>query len=563
MQISKLVVSVYILVFFFTDYSQGTMSVSPIEKAKNKIQELNDLYDTIMKHISSLRRMADTNNESTADLKIDDIKRSVLLRIPLKSSIEPLISKAACFNGDKQISTSLIKELTEIMKKIYEAQYEKNTVISDLEAAIKKAKKTYQKNCATRYDARFYLPDQTPYRKIYIKKGINTTSIPKYVLKRVNGKEVTCEEISLNENVSLFFPSSGAQPTTAESMEYSGAKNIGDDAITHFYMKMFGWSESKIKAGFNKNNKEQVIIDFNTQNFNPYDGLHISSTKPEEVELFWNLFRQIASTSVGRVFLYRLLIEIRRVDKDGHGTAETTDISSEKRNQYRAITAACCKEEKVNEINCEGTFSFAREIKSGVTMGIVFSNNTKTPIPTINYNYFLGDKNQQPIVQLRRPLYIALFHEMLHWYQHLRYYKRAKKEKVANFITNKNLPNGLLSFYYDKYEDTEDFWSSNTLWGSDGSIEIDEMRVIWGIPQTDNGAFLNGDEISENLLRYFSTLNFEKEVENKNMKKYLRFNSTPITTGKNMEAQSKVILKMIESLDNISKLYDNSTMVGK
>jgi hypothetical protein len=196
-------------------------------------------------------------------------------------------------------------------------------------------------------------------------------------------------------------------------------------------------------------------------------------------------------------------------------------------------------------------------------MEILFSNNPKTIIPTANYNLLqlahamttndlIGLRKQNYIVQLGRPLYIALFHEMLHWYQHLRYYKRTRDEMKINIMTKEKTSNSMLN-YYSLYGDNSiivdpgSFWRNSSLFATEGSVRVDEMRVILGILEGTKG-FLNGDDLSENLLRYFSSTAFNKILTENTMKFYIRFGSDYSTEDMPSIIQINKACKVVEKI---------------
>jgi hypothetical protein len=367
-----------------------------------------------------------------------------------------------------------------------------------------------------------------------------------------NIADIYCEHIIIEnrgKKHDIFFPSNGIQPTTPEAVEYSCAKieaDKPDSEITLWYMRMFGWDKTddnhpdsvvdRIKAGFDKNNKTIEIITLNTKNYKLYDGICVATATNEGRKLFWQLFRQIASASVGRVLLYRLLIEIRRADKKKVGIAESSELHAKERNQYRTVTVAYCRKKYLNNNIISDGFFFDKELaEDGTKMGILFAKNTETEIPTVNGNLFpLRAASARPdkkyIIQLKRPLYIALFHEMLHWYQHLRYYLRARNELTVNIETGENTQhNDMLNYYYPSSDpkkpiDPGSFWRNDSLFSISGSVRVDEMRIILGIPKGTVG-FLNGDDLSENLFRYFAVDAFRKMLTRNIMKFYIRFGS--------------------------------------
>ncbi|MDR0556107.1 MAG: hypothetical protein LBG20_03860, partial [Holosporaceae bacterium] len=101
------------------------------------------------------------------------------------------------------------------------------------------------------------------------------------------------------KNGYMCFPVDGHQPNTRQAALWSCA-----NAGTHMTLEqrlaspVTEWYIERFKS----------IIKFQTSG--------------EKQEVFWNMFREIASDPVGRILLYRLLIEIYRVDIRGAGCTE-------------------------------------------------------------------------------------------------------------------------------------------------------------------------------------------------------------------------------------------------
>ena len=170
----------------------------------------------------------------------------------------------------------------------------------------------------------------------------------------------------------IYFPIDGSQPTTPEAVKYSCANidNRLDSPITEWYMQMFGVipfnANNYIKAGWsapalgNGAINEQRIISFDTNCAGPphdqcsvvsYENPHriddpnVPGAQISRRTLFERAFRKIASTSVGRVLLYRILLEIRRhiTAGDNNGCQEAicacpNDVVQSARNRHRSMT---------------------------------------------------------------------------------------------------------------------------------------------------------------------------------------------------------------------------------
>ena len=120
---------------------------------------------------------------------------------------------------------------------------------------------------------------------------------------------------------------------------------------------------------------------------------------------FWQTFRMIASNPVGRVLLYRLLIEIRRMENHRKFGLFEGGIKTVNRNELRSI--------EIKYANMED-FSFDEEDKC------INFDPSDTTINTMTFD----PTNQKVATALDGQddtLDIGLFHEMLQWFHCLRY----------------------------------------------------------------------------------------------------------------------------------------------
>ena len=311
----------------------------------------------------------------------------------------------------------------------------------------------------------------------------------------------------------VAFPLDGHQPTTEEAAEYACA-NIENENITNWYVQAFGGDEAVklskegeltvngVKWGFDSTNAPKNIITVDTS----------SSTSPDFEKQFWETFRVIASDPVGRVLLYRILIEIRR-QKESSGICEEIVTAEgnilKNRNKCRSI--------KIKEASDEG-FSFSRgnrtiefDYKDRKIDTLKFENN-------LSYPYIIYTTND-PVDD---SLDIGLFHEIIHWFHYLRHPKRFIYSDYAKPEVYKYL---MRSFYGDQSElctwgniDDEEirtilgspnyndpltlkFINSEAFLKEKVSTAIDYIEVSGGkfIPKDD--IFLNGDDLSENVYR--------------------------------------------------------------
>jgi hypothetical protein len=247
-----------------------------------------------------------------------------------------------------------------------------------------------------------------------------------------------------------------------------------------------------------------VLLPVHLLGHNPIDGTNVPDPDiPGNITrtaLFERKFRKIASTSVGRMLLYRILIEIRRHTAAGNNAGRLEGI----------ITPPVIGMILRNSNRCISIYS---GVKSSYN-----SNRQKIRIREINKRHTIigkttahNDDGHTAIGTSESSIDISLFHEMTHWYHTLRDPKRKNKE-VADFDDDDlNLRNYHLGAYY---------WSGLdnciTKWGADRMIisqngwgNFEEMRTILGVPyggsvhQYTGGdnIYKEGDDLSENLYR--------------------------------------------------------------
>ncbi len=292
--------------------------------------------------------------------------------------------------------------------------------------------------------AQFHLPPGTP--------GLQTDSVQ----KNVNGHLVDCIDVIVpNTAYHLYFPTDGSQPTTAEAGQYSGARFVGqhnDDLVTDWWVRVFGGNMAvnqihngmydrlmAPRMGFKINGHNSHIIRVDTRNI------------PAGFEQrFWQTFRQIAADPVGRVLLYRLLIEIRRMNDDKSGCYEGNFAFINTRNSLRSI--------EIRNTNDGFEFVYAEH-------SILFNLNDK-PKLTLHVDYI---KSGIVSKAEERPNDVALFHEMLHWFHFLRNIPRVvenMRETAAAFKYT------MRCYYGDQ--------SELCIWGANCNAE--EIATILGAP---------------------------------------------------------------------------------
>ena len=293
----------------------------------------------------------------------------------------------------------------------------------------------------------------------------------------------------LRSGSEIFFPSDGHQPTATEAVQWSCA-NLEDELVTDWYMSIFGLSETNPQLmGFNSKNEKCRIINFDPE---------LDATKSAEAlalkATFIANFRKIASVSVGRVLLYRLLLEIRRTDAAGNG----------------------CIDEKLEKSLLSKDLRARNELRN-----IVIKNSDKNTFNSNGYIRFYDSKDQKQtnvvdeepgksivIIRESRTDDIGLFHEMLHWFHALRDINRHGIEKNINSETNnKNIFNSNMHMEDEKV----DLWyGKKSKCDDELVIKMEEFRTIMGYTVKvikgseviyETKAPVNGDDLCENLYR--------------------------------------------------------------
>lgn len=310
-----------------------------------------------------------------------------------------------------------------------------------------------------------------------------------------------------NEEKNIYFPTDGFQPTTPDAIKYALANvdNTENSTITNWYMQMFGIipinQNTMDKATANKTNHSRAVhvtagwnVDKNIQEiiqFHPsvnddlVDDKGAIGGKISRKELFKREFRKIATTPVGRVLLYRILIEVRRHAKGSNeGILEypnnETRSTMESRNACRSII-----------VKFSDKFSF-NKVKKAIT--ISNDNHSQATIGNRHVKY-------TDIVLYKKPLNVSLFHELIHWFHYLRDPNRVLQDKNLN---DKHFEDNVLSRYYFNASAANDTGKtvSESIWHAKGKLSFEEMRTILGAsPNLGQENYKQGDDLSENLYR--------------------------------------------------------------
>lgn len=385
----------------------------------------------------------------------------------------------------------------------------------------------------------FDLPANTPGRSVITAPG-PTHGHPALVQKTINtAHNVNCEHVivpnspaagaanvnaAMALNGNIYFPENGEQPTEAEAEVLSCAtfeENDVNSPITDWYITMFGGSD-------HTNHNPNLQIGFTT-----IIGAHLIALAPRPASAaiitmdaasmtagtrtadFWQDFRRIASSRIGRILLYRILIEIRR-QRNIEGTWKayvSTDVPG-------IISAANLK----RRANCRN-ITISWDVR-----GNSFSKDEHT-IKYANVNRKLTTicekmGNNHPISIVERESHIGLFHEMVHWFHVLRHPERHSKERMAFKVpaislrdtANRETIGGYFWGSIDN-NNTNSWKVSATPWLgysiNDSYVNFEEIRTILGAPTLEQYRlvvpnnpfhpnpyiFLNGDDLSENKYR--------------------------------------------------------------
>jgi hypothetical protein len=322
------------------------------------------------------------------------------------------------------------------------------------------------------------------------------------------------------EQIYIYFPRDGHQPTTAEAVRYSCANvdNRENSPITDWYVRAFGGDTgvelSQGRAAPVPDPAPQLGFTAAVA-VAPAHIITVAGASPPFDRNFWQVFRAIASNPVGRVLLYRILIEIRRQNA-GVGCVENSvllnDAFIQDRNNCRSISI----HQGANAYD-EGTHQ------------ILFTFDDTKEVNTVSIN---NNVNAIEIIRHPRSSDIGLFHEMLHWFHSLRDYKRYcldghgayDRQEFANLITPAGaIINGvyqigamayqidIASHHYNGIAPADNGRRQVSARPWDGDYE--EMRTILGVPVGYSAMhFKNGDDLSENLYRLSKANNIDRNI---------------------------------------------------
>lgn len=306
----------------------------------------------------------------------------------------------------------------------------------------------------------------------------------------IHGPAPVAQQAPVVGDINIYFPADGSQPTTHEAAEYSCA-NVNSNRVTDWYVRAFGGDKGLAssrganppnvdngpKIGFKENTPSYVIT------HTPYSVAQ-KITKPcriyfsPQMRRFWQAFREIASNPVGRVLLYRILIEIRRQNAIG-GRCENgialRPASLEKRNFCRSIVIKYSPDGCSFACGSRRTLAFDPDDATAITMKL---RNLRGGAIKLETAVDPEDDSDD----------IGIFHEMLHWFHFLRNPIRYNYSDFADPTYYKYL----LRAYYGNYHEISEVHT----W--DGYVDEEEIRTILGTP--------NYNTIGEfNLMDYAGT----------------------------------------------------------
>jgi hypothetical protein len=303
----------------------------------------------------------------------------------------------------------------------------------------------------------------------------------------------------------IMFPTNGQQPTSEQAALWSCANvDAGDihSPVTEWYMRAFGWiPEDDTVAGALHDDGRRLQLGFCKDGTpSPVFVLHIVGISNDATafldprsqlpltrrQSFWYTFRQIAANPVGRVLLYRLLIEIRRPTAEGNPQFHPETLSTRLDNRRLYI-----------EWDRQG---FAYRPGGNPSLGFgekaTFAFNSELFCPPGMQCSCIGTASigeSRAILEENTPCDTAVFHELCHWYHLLRHPERYIDERraiegtvmlngkdVRNIV---RIPLGWMYWPYDGFSGSR--WRVSALpwlvaWKGGFCTHFEEIRNILG-----------------------------------------------------------------------------------
>lgn len=299
----------------------------------------------------------------------------------------------------------------------------------------------------------------------------------------------------------IYFPADGSQPTTEEAGQYSCA-NVNDVNVTDWYIRAFGgdyaveWSKNNDpnlgtadlapELGFKKldtpteetTTGSKILTTLKAQT----TAKHIITVECDDEafkKAFWKNFRVIASDPVGKVLLYRLLLEIRRKYNSEQSYTYRTSKKQEKIIIKTGSTEDC--NIKNNTLSTLGRRNNCRSIiiKSGGSCSFCTGGELKFSDSNDKETSVLElIETPEHVIQtkrMKRSADIGLFHEMLHWLHYLRDPQRF----VQDGEYGKSYKYLISCYYGSKFNEL-------FAWTTDIKLDAEEIRTILGTPNYNN-----------------------------------------------------------------------------
>ncbi|MDR0632566.1 MAG: hypothetical protein LBF84_00275 [Holosporales bacterium] len=217
----------------------------------------------------------------------------------------------------------------------------------------------------------------------------------------------------------------------------------------------------------------------------------ISGILQEQQDIVRNTFQKIASNPVGRMLLYRILLEILRGDGRNQGCVEPGIPASTatlfRRNIARRLGIKWLKN---NNVSPEfSILNIGTDRKACIKLNQC-SRNVSGINPTFMQN--LRQKRQR-LGFVPTAVDVCFFHEMVHWFHELRHPDRREAWTICNLgLTPQLTPRSsddfgsrvyLGKYYYNWKEKAtaNDLQRAIQLWsGRNNSPNFEEMLTIWG-----------------------------------------------------------------------------------
>lgn len=259
----------------------------------------------------------------------------------------------------------------------------------------------------------------------------------------------------------IVFPANGEQPSLEFTLNHSCAfvdpYNF-ESPITKWYMYMFGY-QCKVYAG--------CVSTFSAR-------LLDTSTLSEECSSqFWHIFQRVAANPIGRMLLYRILIEVCRRDSSGYPCEEKQEnigfIFNNNRNKYLSLNICKTNDDNWRFDKAEGKIVYSLNLPNYTS--VMLTNIDKYQFATTTVR--LTDRS------------IVLFHELLHWFHCIRKNDRYTADRTS--ISVDTLKPSIYTFYYESKQANLSPWLySNRVKGNE-MIEAGEKMIEEGEKMIEEG----------------------------------------------------------------------------